>query len=830
MSVVAGRTLHVKAARAASRDLPGRRAFGRLLALATLLLALLTALPAAAIDVPFDPLPIPGEDACNNLDAPIPASPHGFGSFVVELEIDRAGRSADPFATQHPASIESVYGTSPQWFTYDNGCTGQFVADAGTALSNILLELSGLLPNWSHALLHSVLSPSSWLIALEEPVVDATTATAQGVWSPWLPIVLLLVVAIIILRSRAGRLAGSATAAAWALLVLGLSSWLMNYPLEAVHLVDDGVRGATELIATSFNDDKALPEDAKDLGDESAVVAVDIQFDHIVRTTQYRTWATGVFGNPDSATAKEYGPKVFAATHFSWDEYDTYRDDPEGAGAKIVEKKADDFKTYAEQIKENDALAYDHFKGGHWSQRVTTSLVNLAMILVTCGFLLLAALATLLAYALIRLIVPFSPALGVLFMIDRTRDAAVAMLKRVAGPLVMGPVCFLVGLLLLRFFAAILATDAIWFVLKLGLIGVLTYVAWKLVRPQAYTVGPVLNRAFAPLRAALAARVGAAAGASAIPALGVRTSTTHTSGPSARFALPYMPPPGATWTDPDAVAFVPYVPPSKLLEGTSANLPAVSGTTQYDWPIGPHPLVRATEKYPPPRVSRTITTNPLGPRTRFPPRGLALEPNTAYEVPGRGVYYTSDAAELTHVETAFGTKGNLNWDLNYPAPNVTYVVSDRFRYDTDDETRTVKANDVQAARGDAPRSESIQSAVGKAAGAGYDGGHLHQNAHAGGAERINIVAMLEELNRSGSQEFGSIPNSFYAFEARLRGLVSQGRNVSVDLKIEYQRNSPSRTPRRIRADYTIDGVHQPEEYFRNVRSQRNRDSSDDPPR
>ena len=150
-------------------------------------------MPAHAVDVSFDPLPIPGEDACNNLDAPIPASPHGFGSFIIELDVNRAGRAADPFAAEHPASIESVYGTSPQWFTYDNGCTGQFMASAGTSLGNILLELSGLLPNWSHALLHSVLSPGSWLVALEDPVVDATTATAQGVWSPWMPIVLLLV-------------------------------------------------------------------------------------------------------------------------------------------------------------------------------------------------------------------------------------------------------------------------------------------------------------------------------------------------------------------------------------------------------------------------------------------------------------------------------------------------------------------------------------------------------------------------------------------------------------------------------------------------------------
>ncbi|MFE6507748.1 DNA/RNA non-specific endonuclease [Nocardioides sp. NPDC057767] len=621
----------MKAARAALRDLAGRRAFGRLLASATLLLALLTALPAAAIDVPFDPLPIPGEDACNNLDAPIPASPHGFGSFVVKLDIDRAGRSADPFADQHPASIESVYGTSPQWFTYDNGCTGQFVAEAGTALSNILLELAGLLPNWSHALLHSVLSPSSWLIALEEPVVEATTATAQGVWSPWLPIVLLLVVVIIILRSRAGRFADSATAAAWALLVLGLSSWLMNYPLEAVHLVDDGVRGATELIATSFNDDKALPEDARDLGDESAVVAVDIQFDHIVRTTQYRTWTTGVFGNPDSATAKEYGPKVFAATHFSWEEYETYRDDPEGAGAKIVEKKADDFKTYAEQIKETDALAYDHFKGGHWSQRVTTSLVNLAMILVTCGFLLLAALATLLAYALVRLLVPFSPALGVLFMIDRTRDAAVAMLKRVAGPLVMGPICFLVGLLLLRFFAAILATDALWFVLKLGLIGVLTYVAWKLVRPQAYTVGPVLNGAFAPLRAALAARMGTVtADVAASPSNRTEVAPTQSSGAPSSFVLPYMPLTGSSWTDPDAATFVPYVP--RQVETASAGaVPSGEAATQSDR-----------------RVQRTLRLSSTDPAHR---KTLAKPPpESTVLVDDRFLYRTDEVSRVWQAE------------------------------------------------------------------------------------------------------------------------------------------------------------------------------------
>lgn len=549
------------------------RAWARLLTAGSLVLGLLfMSSPANAIDIPFDPTPIPGEDACNNLDAPIPASPHGFGSFIINPGVDPAGRSPDPFAAEHPASLESVYGTSPQWFTFDNGCTGQFMAGTGTALGNIMLELGGILPNWSHVLLNSVLSPGSWLVALEEPVLEATGATVQGVWSPWLPVVVLIVAALIFLRARSGRLAQSASAAAWALLVLGVSSMAINYPVEIVHMVGDGVRNITGLIATGFNDGNTIPEDPKDLGGEAAVVAIDAQFDEVIRTTQYRTWVIGVFGSPDSETAIDYGPEVFAATHFTWEEYAAYREDPEDAGAKIVEKKADAFKTSAEQIKETDPLAYEYFTGEHWSQRLTTSLINLAILIVTCGFLLFASLATLLAYALIRLIVPFAPVMGVLFMIDRTRDAAVSMLKYIVGPLITGPLCFLAALVLLRFFSDILSAETMWFVLKLGLIAVLTYLAWNLVRPQAYTVAPLLTRTLAPLQHALASRFGTHSGAT--QTVGYELP----AGPDAstRPGVVYMPPAAVRYTNPEAVDFVAYTPPPREIEPSKPTSLALS--------------------------------------------------------------------------------------------------------------------------------------------------------------------------------------------------------------------------------------------------------------
>ncbi|MGH3974960.1 MAG: DNA/RNA non-specific endonuclease, partial [Pseudonocardiaceae bacterium] len=622
----------------------------------------------------------------------------------------------------------------------------------------------------------------------------------------------------------------------------GLSSFLMQYPTESVRWVDAGVRNVTGLIASGFSEGKVLPKGSASA--DQATGAVDSQMDSLIRDTQYRTWLGGVFGDPDSAIARQYGPRVFRSTHFSFAEYAAYRSDPNGEGKKILDAKRAAFKEHAEAIKQADPVAYEAFTGKNWTSRATSALVNLFVVAVPCIFLLLAGLFALMGFVLIRLVVPLAPAAGVIFMFDKTRDLAIGWLKRVTGPLLMGPVCFLVALVLLRFTSAIFEAERMWFVLKLGLIAVLTMIAFRLSGVMSMVPGyeHVRRRIAAALGTAVSTAVGAATGAQD----GLQSEETAlgaTARPAAELAIA----PGGVWHPtlearapspqldlwpPDD--FVPYTPPPRQL-GAAASItstapsvpaPEEQARTQYAWPIGPHPLIRARDRFLPPAVNRTITTAPLGPRTRFPPRTMTLEPNTAYMVPGRGTYFTDDGAAVRYVDAIPGTTGNLNWDLNYPDPGVTYVVGDRFVYMTDPETRTVRAIDVQSASADAPRSQSIQSAVGGAGGKGYDGGHLHQNAHGGVPERINIVAMLQELNRSGSTEFGTIPNSFYAFEERLRGLVKSGRNVSVDLKIEYPRNSTGRTPRRIRADYTIDGVQQPEEYFRNVRTRRNREADD----
>ena len=101
-----------------------------------------------------------------------------------------------------------------------------------------------------------------------------------------------------------------------------------------------------------------------------------------------------------------------------------------------------------------------------------------------------------------------------------------------------------------------------------------------------------------------------------------------------------------------------------------------------------------------------------------------------------------------------------------------------------------------------PRSSHIQGEVGRAGGPGNDGGHLVMNAAGGGRERINIVAMLEELNRSVAPG-NKLTDNYYDLETLLRDKVSGGSDARLDLYIDYDL---TRTPTHINAEYEIDGV------------------------
>lgn len=431
--------------------------------------------------------------------APRPASPVGNPLAPGRPYNASAG---DPFAKDSDVTIAQVYGNGYEYFTYDNGCKpGSDVMPkfiSGTA-GLIGLEFPSTWVSWGRLFQTSVLSPDSWIGKIDPAVEQATKSVAEGFWFPWLPVAGLVVAALALVRSRTGQLANVITGLGWSFVVLVTLTWVVEYPTEAPQLVDDGIAVAATSIATGFSGTDVEPppltqEDEKRIvnGDTPkpdsstiAVSAMESQWDEVDRQTSYRTWLTGTFGSADSATARTYGPSAFKATHFSWTEQETYSEDPEGEGKKLLESKAKDFEKVADKVKDADPIAYEHFTGSRYWDRLGTSITGAVVAAITIFFLLVASFGMAAAYVVIRLVVPFAPAAGPIFMIDAFRNLVLDKLKRVAALILMGPIYLVTGLVVLRFNSAVLGSS-MSVVFKVFLLALAGWIAWKLVKPLAF--------------------------------------------------------------------------------------------------------------------------------------------------------------------------------------------------------------------------------------------------------------------------------------------------------------------------------------------------------
>ena len=418
---------------------------------------------------------------------PLPASPVGA------LGLKPAVTStADPFTTPG-VSISSVYGTNYRWWWYDNGCgAGSDIMPALTTnIANVIgLQIPGLLLAIGQGLFTAVIDPSGWIGFLDKPIEHATASVAAGVWFPFLSLTLLLVAVVTLLRAARGRLSGTITATVWALTVLVLVTWVVGYPTESVKMLDSGIQTAVVTTAQGFSPQaqQVGPQASSNTPTEAsaraqAVAAMDAQWDTINRSTVYRSWLAGVFGNADSPTAAKFGPTVFRATHFTWAEYDTYQRDPTGAGKQIVDRKAGEFRQVAEQLSGADPVAYQFFTGNMTGDRLGTAVLCLFITLIVTVFFIAAGLLTVLGYAVARLIVPATPAAGVFFLLDSFRELALSWGQRIVKVLVMGPMAFLASLVLFAFTSAIF-TATMPDGLKYLFITALSWLAWRLMRPH----------------------------------------------------------------------------------------------------------------------------------------------------------------------------------------------------------------------------------------------------------------------------------------------------------------------------------------------------------
>jgi hypothetical protein len=135
--------------------------------------------------------------------------------------------------------------------------------------------------------------------------------------------------------------------------------------------------------------------------------------------------------------------------------------------------------------------------------------------------------------------------------------------------------------------------------------------------------------------------------------------------------------------------------------------------------------------------------------------------------------------------------------LNQPPANATIVVDGRFRYETDDQGRVVKANaTLETIDLEHPRSEHAQKTLsGKLPG--DDAGHLFARIFKGPGQKVNLAPMESlGVNRG---EYGRL-------ERLWREKIEAGEQVEVEVRLVYSDADDRRpTAFRIRHRHTVGG-------------------------
>ena len=517
-------------------------------------------------------------DICQ--DAPAPVAPKsGLPGMLTSVPKDVPDAAPDPF--KDPAvPIGSVYGYNWGWANFDLGCGSDFLRDpvavTNTKSANVVMAgLGGVLAGLGSLEEMAKTSSLDWLTTVVGGVADKIKGPLLGLW---LPIGVLGVGLILAYRAKRAAYADTLRAA----LIIGgavaMATFALVYPAAASKAVDNTVVAVSDAVGEQFS---ASASDA------------------VTRESAYRTWLTGNFGDPDSAVARELGPRLMSATHYTWSDMKRIQADA-GAKKAIDQAKAAEFKDVAKQLKDRDPGAYEVFTGR--GERTAPALLGIVVVLCMGLFIALAMLMVLISRVMMQglaLAAPLAAVLGVLpthtSVLARLWDLFTAAIVAVAKFVVAGGVmAFVLG--------AIQANDELGAGAKLFWVVVATVVALVLTRPirSFKTIVPGLDPNKSYLRAAVsgaATYVGARMGAEDGTEAGLRGSFDQapasptaqpfvSSAPDARESLEPLPQPAwASAPAPDPV-WTQTTAGAGTAMGTATLAPPRTSANTGDWSRG----------------------------------------------------------------------------------------------------------------------------------------------------------------------------------------------------------------------------------------------------
>lgn len=139
-----------------------------------------------------------------------------------------------------------------------------------------------------------------------------------------------------------------------------------------------------------------------------------------------------------------------------------------------------------------------------------------------------------------------------------------------------------------------------------------------------------------------------------------------------------------------------------------------------------------------------------------------------------------------------GKKGAWNKVMNNPEPNAIYKVDGNKTYHTDELTKTTNVSaSLSLSKND--RNTYQQCKSGQCGNPGDEGGHLNASIFNGPGEKLNLVPMDGNLNKSAWKKMG---NSW-------ANALKDGKKVDVNIQSIY--SGSNTRPGRVIVKYSIDG-------------------------
>jgi hypothetical protein len=452
-----------------------------------------------------------------------------------------AGWFADPSALDKSEGIGtySAYGYAgyqlPMYGSEELALNGQCVesvtipdgASTANALANMEFNLSVATVGAANSMRQAAWEPDTMWGWSNQFMEQGTEVLYRQIFTVFGAVTVGLIGLYLLWRSKQADMNNAVTTVAWAVLILVLVTAVVRWPVKAAEYTDTALTIGMNLSTVLISDDTAegcIREDGMDqdryddLKEDNQAnpnfcidtrTAAVVASDTVSGQVLYQNWLRTMLGqseevkfqerdgevvedaegNPvvtESNAAYRYGPALFAAQAFSWEE-DAEAEDP-GTRADLIEEKQENWQKLVTHIQTEDPEAFANIRGERAWERTGTGFLALLTAIFFSLFDLTASILIILGFMIVRFAIVALPIIGTIALLRPAGGPFKRLVNTVLGAIINVAIFSLAAVIYIWASSRILMTTMpVW--LQVVLIGLLGVAAWLLLRPGRRIIG-----------------------------------------------------------------------------------------------------------------------------------------------------------------------------------------------------------------------------------------------------------------------------------------------------------------------------------------------------